>query len=154
MFVSSFNAAFTINALTLHAPENWPNNPLPIQKRQTCALSQPFSNPTASVTDPSSQPINSRNPSEGPATPSITAAVTSSQSLAAVAVLVLQVAFCFPPLTPRQVSHRHRLRLPLQQSRKSLPAPNIQHSADTDLEPCSTPQHSAKASAQGEATFA
>ena len=54
-FISNFNDAFPINSLTFPAPGSWPNNPLVIQKRQACSLSQPSTNPTASATDATSQ---------------------------------------------------------------------------------------------------
>jgi len=71
-FISNFDAAFQVNALTFPAPGSWPNNPLAIQKRQACTLSQPSTDPTASATTAPSQSTNGGSITGNSATPSIT----------------------------------------------------------------------------------
>lgn len=84
-FISNFNAAFQVDALTFPAPGNWPNNPLPIQKRQACTLSAPSSNPTASATgSATSQGTNIGSMTVGTASPSITAPPTVSSTFSTV----------------------------------------------------------------------
>ena len=73
-FISNFNAAFQVNALTFPAPGSWPSNPLPIQKREACSLSQPSTNSIASVTYSAIQSTSSGSSPPGiSTTPSITA---------------------------------------------------------------------------------
>lgn len=50
-FISNFNAAFQIASLTFPQPGDWPNNALPIQRRDgpACSLN-PSANPSVSIT--------------------------------------------------------------------------------------------------------
>lgn len=79
-FVSNFNTAFQVNALTFPAPGSWPKSALPIQKRQACALSQSFTNPTVSAMTSASQSTNTGSQMVTSATPGITAIPTASTS--------------------------------------------------------------------------
>ena len=72
LFVSNFDAAFPANALTFPQPSVWPNNPLPIQKRQACALSQSLTEIAASTTDAARERTSATSNVVGTSHPTIT----------------------------------------------------------------------------------